>query len=104
MDGSIEYGAYKSELMEKFRLELPVLRAKARISQEELSAKVGISRQTYSGIETGRREMTWTVFLALWSFFQLNLSTKDLLESAYDFSNDISKIVNYTKDSTETIF
>ena len=50
-------------------MELPVLRAKARISQEDIASKIGISRQTYSSIETGKREMSWTTFLALIAFF-----------------------------------
>lgn len=52
----------KHNLMEQFRNELPVLRARARASQEVIAEKIGISRQTYSGIETGKREMTWTIF------------------------------------------
>lgn len=62
----------KHNLMEQFRNELPVLRARARASQEVIAEKIGISRQTYSGIETGKREMTWTIFLALLAFFQNN--------------------------------
>lgn len=62
----------KHDLMEQFRNELPVLRARVRVSQEIIAEKIGISRQTYSGIETGKREMTWTTFLALLAFFQNN--------------------------------
>jgi DNA-binding XRE family transcriptional regulator len=39
--------------------ELPVLRARLKISQDELSRRVGISRQTYSLIETKKQKMTW---------------------------------------------
>lgn len=53
-----------------------MLRAKARVSQEEIAEKIGISRQTYSSIETGKRDMSWTTFLALMAFFQNNDSTK----------------------------
>lgn len=58
----------KHNLMEQFRNELPVLRARARASQEVIAEKIGISRQTYSGIETGKREMTWTIFFGTISF------------------------------------
>lgn len=51
--------------MELLREELPVLRAKAKVSQEYIAERIGISRQTYSSIETGKRAMTWTTFLAL---------------------------------------
>jgi DNA-binding XRE family transcriptional regulator len=36
--------------------ELPILRAKIGIKQEELSDILGISRQTYSAIETKKEE------------------------------------------------
>lgn len=84
----------RSELMEKFRVELPVFRAKAKVSQEFLADKIGISRQTYSGIETGKREMTWTIFLALWTFFQNNDDTRDMVNLMYNFGSDVSMIMN----------
>ncbi len=84
----------RSELMEKFRVELPVFRAKAKVSQESLADKIGISRQTYSGIETGKREMTWTIFLALWTYFQNNDETRDMVNLMYDFGSDVSMVMN----------
>ena len=84
----------RSELMEKFRVELPVFRAKAKVPQESLADKIGISRQTYSGIETGKREMTWTIFLALWTYFQNNDDTRDMVNLMYDFGSDVSMVMN----------
>lgn len=55
----------KQKLIENFRNELPVLRARARVSQETLAEKIGISRQAYNNFETGKKEMIWTTFLAL---------------------------------------
>lgn len=62
----------KSRLIDALRNELPVLRARIGLSQETVADKIGISRQTYSSIETGKREMTWTTFMALVAFFQNN--------------------------------
>ena len=45
--------------------ELPVLRARIGIKQEELSDILGISRQTYSAIETKKRKMTWNMFMEM---------------------------------------
>lgn len=45
--------------------ELPLLRAKLGISQENLCEIVGISRQTYSGIETKKKKMSWNIFLSM---------------------------------------
>ena len=56
----------KNEIISLLREKLPVLRAIARVSQETIANKIGISRQTYSSIETGRREMSWTFFFLRW--------------------------------------
>ena len=60
--------------------ELPVLRARLGISQEDISKCVGISRQTYSLVEGKKQKMTWVTFMALLSFFEYNPPAKDLLE------------------------
>lgn len=83
----------KHDLMEQFRNELPVLRARARASQEIIAEKIGISRQTYSGIETGKREMTWTTFLALLAFFQNNEQTKPMIDQINGFSDSMTKVM-----------
>ena len=56
--------------------ELPVLRARIHISQAELARGVGISRQTYSLIETGKQTMTWVTFMAMIAYFSGNSKTK----------------------------
>lgn len=83
----------KHDLMEQFRNELPVLRARVRVSQEIIAKKIGISRQTYSGIETGKREMTWTTFLALLVFFQNNEQTKPMIDQINGFSDSMTKVM-----------
>lgn len=84
----------KHELIEIFRNELPVLRAKARVSQEIVAEKIGISRQTYSGIETGKRDISWTTFLALVAYFQNNDLTKTMIDSMSDFNNKLALIID----------
>lgn len=80
----------KGEAIAMLREELPILRAKAKISQEELAQKIGVSRQTYSSIETGKRDMTWTTFMALIAFFQNCDSTKDM----YKYIDGIEEKMN----------
>lgn len=84
----------KQELIESFRNELPVLRAKARVSQEIAAEKIGISRQTYSEIETGKRDISWTTFLALVAYFQNNDLTKPMIENMSDFNNKLSLVID----------
>ncbi len=59
--------------------ELPVLRAMLRISQTDLSREIGISRQTYSLIETGKQQMTWVTYMAMIAFFGNNRKTRKAL-------------------------
>ena len=59
--------------------ELSVLRAKAGISQGELCNIIGISRQSYSAIENGRKKMMWPTYLTLIYFFDSMSSTRDML-------------------------
>ena len=84
----------KQELIEEFRKELPVLRTKARVSQEIVAEKIGISRQTYSGIETGKRDISWTTFLALVAYFQNNELTKPMIDGMSDFNDKLLLIMD----------
>lgn len=81
----------RHNLIELLRSELPVLRTKAKVSQEKIASKIGVSRQTFSSIETGKREMSWTVFLALIAFFQNNDSTRQMLDNLEGLSDGLKK-------------
>jgi len=59
----------KQELCELLAENLPTLRTKMGISQNELADRVGFSRQTISSIETMKHEMKWSTFSALVPFF-----------------------------------
>ena len=48
---------------ERSRDGFPVLRVKARVSQEITAKKTGVSRQTHNAIEIGNRDIPWTTFL-----------------------------------------
>ena len=91
--GANDVSEVKRRLIEQFRNELPVLRARARVSQEAIAEKIGISRQTYSGFETGKREMTWTTFLALLAFFQNNEQTKPMIDLIPGFGESMTIIM-----------
>lgn len=66
----------KNEYIETLTSELPVLRARLHISQADLARGVGISRQTYSLIETGKQQMTWVTFMATIAFFSGSEKTR----------------------------
>ena len=86
-------GNERIDLINTLREELPVLRAKARVSQETVAYKIGVSRQTYSSIETGKRDMTWTTFMALVAFFQNNEQTNNMLRKIDGFDEALMNII-----------
>lgn len=88
----------KENLIEVLRSELPVLRAKARVSQEDIARIIGISRQTYSSIERGNRVMSTTTFWALVAYFQNNASTKDMVDSIAGLSEGINSAIGQSKE------
>ena len=51
----------KENLIDILTEELPSLRAKIGLTQEELSDIIGISRPTYSVIEAKKRRMSWNI-------------------------------------------
>lgn len=71
----------KEKLITTLTPELVVLRAKAGISQEELSDLIGVSRQTYSAIERGAKQMSWSTFLSLILFYDCNQKTHQVLRA-----------------------
>lgn len=71
----------KDILINKLIDNLPVLRAKLRVSQKEVSTIIGISRQTYSAIETRKRKMSWNTFLSLMFYFIVNEETAKMMDT-----------------------
>lgn len=74
----------KERLIDILTEELPVLRAKIGLSQDDLSGIIGISRQTYSSIETKERRMSWNTYLSLILVFENNEKTRGV--ARYDRS------------------
>lgn len=84
----------KAELIEILTEELPALRAKLAITQEELCGIVGISRQTYSSIETKKKKMSWNIFLSLIMFFTNNDKTVHVIDSIGAFPDELKESLN----------
>lgn len=79
----------KNQLIISLTENLAVLRAQAEISQEQLATAINISRQTYSSFETQKRQMSWSVYMALILYFDSNKKTKGLLHTIVDVPEEI---------------
>lgn len=87
----------KEKYIERLIDELPVLRAKIGLSQAELGEIVGLSRQTYSSIETKKRNMSWNTFMALMMFFSVNESTSEYATSSGLITSELIEVLNISK-------
>lgn len=75
--------------------ELPALRAKIGISQDQLAEYVGLSRQTLSAIETRKRPISWQTFLSIVLYFTLNTKTNTTLKLLPGFIKALQKCFDY---------
>lgn len=82
----------KDELIMTLTAELPVLRARLGVSQEVMASAIGVSRQTYSAIETKTKKMSWTIFMALVAVLDLNEATSVMLDQIPDFIQTIRQL------------
>ena len=81
----------KDELIQKLTLELKLLRVRANMTQEKLANIIGLSRQTYSQIETGSKLMTWNTYLSLIFFYNSVDETSKLLNALDVYPDEFSE-------------
>lgn len=75
----------KEQIVQIMKEWLPVLRSSVNTTQADLCSAIGISRQTYSAIESGKKEMTWTVFLGLFLYFIANSRSRTLIRKKENY-------------------
>lgn len=90
-----EYRALSVSILQE---NLAPLRARIGISQEEISNVIGVTRQTYYAIESGKREMPWSTYLALIFFFDSIKSTSEMIRELRIYPIDL--IMRFNKDVT----
>lgn len=81
----------RATLISDLTAELATLRAKEKLTQEELANAIGISRQTYSQIKCGKIKMSWSTYLAILFFYSTKESTAKLLEALGLYPNKYLK-------------
>lgn len=83
----------KELLIKNMTENLPTLRKRLSISQEELSEKVGVSRSTIAGIENKKRSMSWNMFLSLLLIFIKNEDTDRLLNVMGIYTDELNAFI-----------
>ncbi len=64
----------------RLRTNIPELRKKHKLSQEELAAAVGVTRQTITSLETGKYTASLVLAYKIARYFDLTI------EEVFDFS------------------
>lgn len=80
-------------LIERMADNLPVLRKKLKLSQEELAKIVGSSRYTVMLYETKKRNMPWNIFLTLVLLFDKNEKTSPLLKALEIYTEELERFI-----------
>ena len=77
----------RDELIMTLTAELPVMRARLGMSQEVMASAIGVSRQTYSAIETRTK-----MFMALIAVLDMNEATSVMLDQIPDYIQTIRQL------------
>lgn len=83
----------REELTKKMAENLPVLRKKLKLSQEKLAELIGASRYTIMSVETGKRHMTWNLFLSLVLLFEKNSETAVLIRALDIYTDEFDSMI-----------
>lgn len=83
----------REKLIKNMTENLPMLRTRLGLTQEELAEKIGVSRSTVLSIENKKREMTWNTFLSLMLLFTKNENTNKLLNILEIYTDEFNDFI-----------
>lgn len=86
----------RNALINNMAENLPVLRKKLGMTQDELAGMVGVSRSTLASIEGKKRNMTWNMFLSLLLVFTKNKETDKLLSAMEIYTDEFNEFIKNT--------
>lgn len=78
---------------------LSAMRNLLRLSQADLAAKLSVSRQQVAAIETGKRKMSWSIFLSLVLIFSLDESTMLMMKTFEIYTPELIDLIEGTEAS-----
>jgi len=79
-------------LMKNMAENLPTLRKRLDMNQDELAAMVGVSRSTIANIEK-KHQLTWSMFLSLVLVFTKNKETDKLLTAMEIYTEELNDML-----------
>lgn len=94
----------KDRYIDTLKDNLTALRVKAGISQVDLCNIIGVSRQTYSAIETGRKRMMWPTYLTLIYFFDSISETREMLRASSVYPKELLYRINEGRSPENGLF
>lgn len=68
---------------------LPTLRSVAKITQNQLAKKLGVTRSTIVVVESRKRPLQWYMYLAMVLVFMQNEDAKKMINSFELFDGDV---------------
>lgn len=83
--------------MENMSENLPTLRTKLGLTQEELAKLIGVSRSTIIMFEKKQRQMTWNTFLSLILIFSKNNETYKMMTVLDIYTSELQDILEGNK-------
>ena len=94
----------RDKYIDALKDDLAVLRVKSDVSQGDLANIIGVSRQTYSAIENGRKKMMWPTYLTLIYFFDSLASTREMLRKMPGYPKELLYRMNEGKSPDAELF
>ena len=85
--------AKKEQYIDRMVSNLPVLRAKLKLTQRDLADMIGVSHYSISGMEKGQRKMTWNTFMSVLPVFMGNEETLMLLRLFGIYTDELEKFM-----------
>ncbi len=87
----MQYSTKKEALIKQMVDNLPALRALLNVSQSSLAEYIGIGRQSFIVIESGKTKMRWDTFVTLSMLFSSNSATAQFIDMLEIGTKDIEK-------------
>lgn len=84
----------KRKLQTCLAKNLKTLRSACGWSQETLASVIGVTRQTILAVENGKRDMTWTMFLAFSLVFLGNEKTRKEFMDSGAYTSGLAEFLN----------